>query len=84
MKKLLCAVVLLTATGALADDTMQKAGKQVDKATSDTVDASKKAANDAAKSTKKGVSSGAAATNKAASKSADAVKKTTDAVAPAK
>jgi len=95
MKRLFCAVVLMTASGSFADDTMQKAGKQVDKATSDTVDASKKAAQDASKATekaasktsdatKKAVASGADATNKAASKSADAVKKTTNDVAPSK
>jgi len=95
MKKLLSVVILLTATAAVADDTMQKAGKQVDKAASDTADATSKAAKDTSKATKKAatdtsnatkkaVSSGAEATGKAASKTGDALKKTANDAAPAK
>jgi hypothetical protein len=95
MKKILCAVVLMTAAVALADDTMQKAGANVDKAAADTAAASKKAATGASKATtkaatktsaatQKAASSSADATKKAAAKSEDAVKKTANDVAPVK
>ena len=55
MKKLLCAVVLITGTGVFADDTMKTAGDKIDKAAgatkeaaSKTADGAKKAESDAA------------------------------------
>ena len=82
MKKLLCAVVLMTGTGVLADDAMKTAGNDINKAAGATKQAVKKAAIEIADASKKAARDVSTATKKAASKTADAVKKAESGTAP--
>jgi len=75
MKKLLCAVVLMTGTGVFADDAMKTAGHEISKAAGATKEAVKKAAIEVGDVSKRAASDVSTATKKAASKTADAVKK---------
>ena len=68
MKKLLCAVVLMTGTGVLADDAMKTAGNDINKAAGATKQAVKKAAIEIADASKKAARDVSTATKKAASK----------------
>lgn len=94
MKRLLCAVVLITGTGVIADDTMKTAGDKIDKAAAATkgtvkkaaieiANASKKAASDVSSTAKK-VASGTADTTKKAWKKADVAKKAESDAGPSK
>ena len=95
MKQLLCAVVLITGTRVVADDTMKTAGDKIDKAAAATkgtvkkaaieiANASKRAASDVSSAAKKVASGTTDTTKKAARKKADVAKKAESDAAPPK
>jgi len=75
MKRILSAVVLLTGTGVFADDTMKKAGEQIDKAAAATKKTAKQAATEIASGSKKVASDVSSAAKKVASDTSDSTKK---------
>ena len=75
MKRLLCAVLLITGTGAFADDTFKTAADKIDKAAGATKQTVKKAAIEVASASKKAASEVSTTAKKVASGTAETTKK---------